>query len=751
MRPLIKPVTLFLLLAIALAGCGPLSPMGWWKFQDGIAQTTPFNDGVTQTTPLVSGQVFQASGAPAAGVLVKAYASDVRATADLPKPMEVHTDAAGRYRLADLPHGLHTIEAEASEQSKAIHLRVAVAPGDEIKVDPLILQPTGTLVGRVATDGPSELLGTMVFIPGTRYLALTDQHGAFTMTHVPAGTYELAAMRPSFATTVVTGVAIKSAETVQAPPITLTLDAPVLSSLSRSNGGPDTEVTLRGQNFGDPKRTQILVTFGDVLVTTLTHVSDTEIRLRVPEKARSGPVIVRSDGVESNALPFQVIAVLKVSPYYAAMYVGDHQQFQVEARDAYGQLIPEPDFTWQLGSPLLGSLEANGELRTRDAGWSEVRATSGAAAGIATVGVTPFATRVAGMHENALAGAAGHVVAQPDGLRFTHRAGHRIYACDMQGNMRPLAGTGVKGFSPDGTPALQANLNLPEGLAFDDAGNLYFTERGNHLVRVIPHADVHFGGRRLEAGKIYTLAGMIDLQAGGAKTGAGLSGFNGDGPGTQVKLATPTALEVANGGVLQGGQLLVTDWGNRRLRELDAAGSLTTLLGGGAATEDGVAAPQYAGAIGYQLARDQAGNLVFAEGHRLRFFCRASGTYYGRAMQAGHVYVVAGSSEFGFDGDGPATSVRLWAPRGMIFDEAGNLYFAEEGNGSIRILTASGLVRLVGGVKLPRDFTQAPTTTEVAPATSVQLTPYALTHRDGTIIVGDGLQLQFYFFKPFGR
>jgi hypothetical protein len=53
------------------------------------------------------------------------------------------------------------------------------------------------------------------------------------------------------------------------------------------------------------------------------------------------------------------------------------------------------------------------------------------------------------------------------------------------GVLTRVAGTGVAGYSGDGGPALQAQLNDPRGLAFDPFGNLYIAEWRNQVVRKV--------------------------------------------------------------------------------------------------------------------------------------------------------------------------------------------------------------------------------------------------------------------------
>ena len=59
----------------------------------------------------------------------------------------------------------------------------------------------------------------------------------------------------------------------------------------------------------------------------------------------------------------------------------------------------------------------------------------------------------------------------------------------------------------------------------------------------------------------------------------------------------------------------------------------------------------------------------------------STGTFYGQAMTAGHIYTVAGDGTAGFSGDGgPATSAELSFPEGVAVDGAGNLVIADTSN-----------------------------------------------------------------------
>src|SRR5437762_3270140 len=68
-----------------------------------------------------------------------------------------------------------------------------------------------------------------------------------------------------------------------------------------------------------------------------------------------------------------------------------------------------------------------------------------------------------------------------------------LYICDMEnhvirrvardGTISTVAGTGKRGYAGDGGPARQAELNEPYEIRFDRAGNMYFVEMKNCIVR----------------------------------------------------------------------------------------------------------------------------------------------------------------------------------------------------------------------------------------------------------------------------
>ena len=214
------------------------------------------------------------------------------------------------------------------------------------------------------------------------------------------------------------------------------------------------------------------------------------------------------------------------------------------------------------------------------------------------------------------------------------------------------------GSGGDGGLAVNAQLNQPQGLAADQAGNLFISDTGNNLIRKVTPDS-----------KINTIAGT------------GQSGHSGDG-GPALS-ATFSAL----GGMLadnQGGVYVID---GAYIRHVLANGTVQAVAGNGVSgfSGDGGKAVNASISVEYRsgLALDAAGNLYFS-GSDFESHVR-------RIAPDNTITTFAGmGTQGGFAGDGgPASMALLNEPLGLALDSAGNLYVADSGNNRIRVILAN--------------------------------------------------------------
>ena len=257
-----------------------------------------------------------------------------------------------------------------------------------------------------------------------------------------------------------------------------------------------------------------------------------------------------------------------------------------------------------------------------------------------------------------------------------------------------VAGDGTAGYSGDRGPATQAELDLPEGVAVDAAGNLLIADSGNDRVRMVAETSGTFYGQAMTAGDIYTVAGH------------GRPEYSGDGgPATHAELGTQLGMNVQAGlAVDAAGSVLVADNGNDRVRLVAAktgtfygqamtVGDIYTVAGDGRARYSGDGGPATKAGLDdpTDAAVGAAGNILIADcrDNRVRLVAVTSGTFFGQAMTVGDIYTVAGDGTAGYSGDGGlATGAELSFPEGVAVDAAGNVVIADTGNNRLRVVAA---------------------------------------------------------------
>lgn len=171
---------------------------------------------------------------------------------------------------------------------------------------------------------------------------------------------------------------------------------------------------------------------------------------------------------------------------------------------------------------------------------------------------------------------------------------------------------------------------------------------------------------------------------------AGTSGYTGDQmAASAASMANPLCIAVDS-----AGNYYISDYHNNVIREVFASnGTIATIAGTGKPGYSGDGGPatgaQFSAAHG--IAVDGAGNVYIADAPNARV----------RMINAaGVISTFAGNGAFGYSGDGgQAASASLYYPAGVAVDSSGNVFIADFGNGTVRMVSAaSGNITTVAGI-----------------------------------------------------
>ena len=261
------------------------------------------------------------------------------------------------------------------------------------------------------------------------------------------------------------------------------------------------------------------------------------------------------------------------------------------------------------------------------------------------------------------------LVSGPDGCLYVcDTYNHCIRKINAKGIVTTVAGKGgQKGYAGDGGLATKALSNEPYEVRFDRAGNMYFVEMMNHLIRRVD----------LKSGKISTIAG------------SGEKGFSGDGGlAKKAQFNRPHSIQFG-----PEGNLFVCDIGNHRIRKIDMkTGMISTFSGTGKKekTRDGGKISEVN--LNGPRAIDVVGNTMWLA-------LREGNAVYRLELDKGTVHHVAGTGKKGFTGNGgPAKRATLSGPKGIAVGPKGNVYLADTESHSVRMIDLkTGKLELIAG------------------------------------------------------
>jgi sugar lactone lactonase YvrE len=260
------------------------------------------------------------------------------------------------------------------------------------------------------------------------------------------------------------------------------------------------------------------------------------------------------------------------------------------------------------------------------------------------------------------------------------------------GIITTVAGNGTGGYNGDTIAATAAELNEPDGVAIDAAGDIFIADQWNDRIREVNHVT----------GVITTVAG----------TGSG--GFNGNNiQATAAELFFPEgiALDAA-------GDIFIADQWNDEIREVNhVTGIITAVAGTGSSGFTGDNGPATAAELNnpFGVALDAAGDIFIADhnNNRIREVNHATGV----------ITTVAGNGSSGFTGDnGPATAAELNSPTEVVVDSAGDLLIADQSNQRVREVkgnvTINPITTTISATASPTSFVYGQTATLTATVSS---------------------------------
>ncbi len=228
-----------------------------------------------------------------------------------------------------------------------------------------------------------------------------------------------------------------------------------------------------------------------------------------------------------------------------------------------------------------------------------------------------------------------------------------------------VAGNGTQGLPAPG-PATDSPLFGGEAIASDDSGNLYIADDNAHVIEKVD-----------TSGNLTIVAGTGDR------------GTPTEGP------ALSSDLKNLNGIVVDhSGNIFVSDAENRVVEKITAQGTLSVYAGIVGVEDSPVPGPATQSPFKNPgaLAVDASGNLYVVDD---------SSRVVVRVSSNGTLSVVAGSGNYGYPAQGPATSSPFRNPSGVAVDSTGNLYIADKTSHVIAKLDTSGDLSIVAGKKDP--------------------------------------------------
>jgi hypothetical protein len=173
------------------------------------------------------------TGTAAEGAIVRVYPVYLNKMAkalgkvatDAPAIDSMSTDHNGAYQFDSLANGIYSVEGEKIDSTDTLTMRhssVVFVASEDLGYD--TLQLPGSIKGKVVVPNGESAKNITCYIPGTSYIAITNDTGGFRITGIPAGTYSLSTTSTKFNDTTIYGIKVTPNHETNAGYILLGLD-----------------------------------------------------------------------------------------------------------------------------------------------------------------------------------------------------------------------------------------------------------------------------------------------------------------------------------------------------------------------------------------------------------------------------------------------------------------------------------------------------------------------------------------------
>jgi sugar lactone lactonase YvrE len=215
--------------------------------------------------------------------------------------------------------------------------------------------------------------------------------------------------------------------------------------------------------------------------------------------------------------------------------------------------------------------------------------------------------------------------------------------------------------------AIDGILTEPDAIFVDHSGNIFFTDWWNDAAVLIDAATSH----------ITNICGHED------------QGCSGDGGlGRLATMEIPGGIWVDN-----SGNVYIADYGNNRIRKIDATTAIVNTIAGG------IWGPVNNGALAASAAFGQI-NGVCVDNYGNVYISDAGNHCIRRLDNSGHIRTIAGTAGVaGNSGDGgPALNATINNPGCLFINAAGNLFIVDDANNNVRVVNVyTGIIHTLAG------------------------------------------------------